>query len=68
MDHHWQHSVLRLHLLSEDQVKMKNDLAYDYYDALKRFDYKQEQVDLLRESVSKNVIIPKNLTDKQVND
>lgn len=59
---------MRLHLLSEDQVKMKHDLAYDYTDALKRFDYKQEQVDLLRQSVSKNVITPKNLTNKQVND
>ena len=45
---------------------MNVDLQFDYSDALKRVNYSQAQVDSLRESARKIVIIPKSLTNKQV--
>ena len=45
---------------------MNIDLKFDYTEALKRHGLTQAQVDMLRESAKKHVIIPKSLTNKQV--
>lgn len=43
------------------------DLKYDYSMALKRQNFNQSQVDALRDAVAKHDVVPKSLTDKQVN-
>jgi hypothetical protein len=43
------------------------DLKYDYSVALKRQNFNQSQVDALRDAVAKHDVVPKSLTDKQVN-
>lgn len=45
---------------------MNGDLKFDYISALKRVNYSQAQVDVLRESVKSVSTIPKSLTNKQV--
>lgn len=45
---------------------MNCDLKFDYEEALKRHNLKQSQIDELRESAKNFPIIPKCLTDKQV--
>lgn len=46
---------------------MEYDLGFDYRDAMKRENYSQAHVDELRESVKNCAIIPKSVTNKQVN-
>ena len=45
---------------------MEFDLIFDYNETLRREKYSQPQIDFLRESVKKCLIIPKSLTNKQV--
>jgi hypothetical protein len=47
--------------------KMNLDLKFNYSEALKWSNLSQGQVDLLRESVKNSVLVPKTLTNKQVN-
>lgn len=46
---------------------MNVDLEYDYADALKRQGQKQADVDAVRNIVAKYPIVPKSITNKQVN-
>lgn len=42
------------------------ECAYDYNEALKRQNLKQEDVDLLREKAKRSKLIPRFIHDKQV--
>lgn len=46
---------------------MNVDLKYDYHEALKRCNFTQAQIDVLRESAKAYSIVPKSITNKQVN-
>lgn len=46
---------------------MDVDLKFDYGEAMKRQNLTQEQVDALRESAKMCSMVPKSLTNKQVN-
>lgn len=61
------HSVFSRLSTRPDLPKMSADLKFDYMNALKSVNYSQSQVDVLRESVKNVAIIPKSLTNKQVN-
>lgn len=62
----WGRSVLR-RISPKEVTEMNFDLKFDYAEALKREKYAQVQIDDLRESAKKCQIIPKSLTNKQVN-
>lgn len=61
------HSVFSRLPTRLDLTKMNGDLKFDYMNALKRVNYSQSQVDVLRESVKSVATIPTSLTNKQVN-
>lgn len=42
------------------------DLKFDYGVALKRENFTQSQIDVLRESAKSLAVVPKSLTNKQV--
>lgn len=46
---------------------MDFELKFDYLESLKRENFTQSQIDVLRESVKSCAIVPKSLTNKQVN-
>ena len=46
---------------------MDADLKYDYQAALKRVNLNQSSIDLLRDTANNCELLPKSLTDKQVN-
>lgn len=46
---------------------MNFDLEYDYAEALKRQGHNQSEVDALRSVVEQYPIVPKSITNKQVN-
>lgn len=62
----WGRSVLR-RISPKEVTEMNFDLKFDYVEALKREKYAQVQIDDLRESAKECQIIPKSLTNKQVN-
>jgi hypothetical protein len=45
---------------------MNYELEYDYAEAMKRQGHKQSDVDELRMAVDKFSVVPKSITDKQV--
>lgn len=46
---------------------MDADLKFDYNAALKRVNLSQSSIDLLRDTANNYELLPKSLTDKQVN-
>ena len=59
-------SLLSANKMFSDFKKILNS-GFSYKKSLERENVKQESVDLLREKLKNSKIVPKSLTDKQVN-